>query len=132
MQIVRITLEGVTAVLTGPNWEPGVWLGGKCIVQEVSDTILVPPGEPFEIDIKEARRLLRYWGGTILTEPAPLVLVEAIKAHDEELARRSYGPSTPHPGEEPDSGPHLGVRHGSRSQLRPSGAIFEIHHGRVE
>jgi hypothetical protein len=110
--LVKITLEGTTAVLTGPNWEPGVWLNGKCIVQEVSDTIMVPPGEPFEISIVEARRLLRHWGGTILIEPAPLILVEALRAHDDEVAR-SFGPSVPSHDDPP---PRVGP-------------VFEVHHG---
>jgi hypothetical protein len=49
------------------------------------------------MDIKEARRLLRQHGGAILAEPAPLALVEALKAHDEELALRpilSRAPTT--------------------------------------
>jgi hypothetical protein len=131
MQMVKITLEGTTAIMNGPGWEPGVFLNGKCIVPEVSDQIWIAPGEPFEIDLKEARRLLRYWGGTILTEPAPPALVEALKAHDEEFSR-SFGPAVPSHDDPPCDGPHLGARHSSRSQLRPSGAIFEIHHGRVE
>jgi hypothetical protein len=112
MQMVKISLDGVTAQMNGPTWEPGVWLNGKCICQEISDTILVPPGEPFEIDIKEARRLLRQHGGTILTEPAPLALVEALKAHDEELARRCppYIPRTDDPP--PRVGPVFETRHG--------------------
>jgi hypothetical protein len=112
MQIVKISLDGVTAILNGPNWEPFVWVAGKCIVQEVSDTVWVPPGEPFEIDIKEARRLLRQHGGAILTEPAPLALVEALKAHDEELARRCP-PYIPRPDDPPPRvGPVSVVRHG--------------------
>jgi hypothetical protein len=129
--LVKITLEGTTVQMRGPNFEAGVWLGAKCISQEISDTIMVPPGEPFEVSITEAKRLLRHWGGTILTEPAPLILVEALKAHDEDLARRSFGPAIPR-DDPPSDGPHLGVRHSSSSQLRPSGAIFETHHGRVE
>jgi hypothetical protein len=130
MQIMKISLDGVTAVLTGPNWEPGVWLNGKCICPEVSDPIFVPPGEPFEIDLKEARRLLRQHGGTILTEPPPPELVEAIKAHDDELARGSP-PYIPSPDDPPSSEPGLGVRHGSRSQLQLRGPVFEVHHGRL-
>jgi hypothetical protein len=112
MQMVKISLDGVTTQMNGPNWEPSVWLGGKCIVQEVSDTILIPPGEVFEVDLKEARRLLKLFGGTIHTEPPPPELVEAIKAHDEELARRCP-PYIPRPDDPPPRvGPVSEVHHG--------------------
>jgi hypothetical protein len=114
MQMVRITLEGTTVHQNGPGWEPGVWLGAKCIVPEVKDIIMIPPGEPFDVSIVEAKRLLRQWGGSIVTDPPPPILVEALKAHDDAIAR-SFGPAIPR-----DDPP------------RPSGAIFEIHHGRVE
>jgi hypothetical protein len=110
--LVKIALSDRTIQTNGPNWQPGTWLNGRCICPEVSDTVLIAPGEPYECDVKEACRLLRQFSGTILTEPAPLALVEAVRAHDEELARRSP-PYIPRPDDPPPRvGPVFENRHG--------------------
>jgi len=69
-------------------WEPAEWINGKLISPEVSDTIAIPPGEPYECTIDEAVGLLRVKEGQVVSEPAPQACLDAIAAYDREQAAK--------------------------------------------
>jgi hypothetical protein len=62
MQKVSIKLSNATIQTNGPLWEPAEWLGTKCSSPEVTDTVMIPPGTPYECTVDEACGLLRRWG----------------------------------------------------------------------
>ncbi len=109
-EMVKITVLGTCIQQHGPNWQPGVWVNGRCIEPEIPDKVVFLPGEPFEVSLAEAVRLLRSRGGTIVTEPPPPELLEALAAHDE----------TAHPPQiEGQPGPEV-----------KSAKVCEVHHPR--
>jgi hypothetical protein len=88
MQKVSIKLSNATIQTNGPRWEPAEWLNGKCIFEGVSDTVMIPPGQPYECTVDEACRLLRRWGGEIVSENPPQSCLDAIAAYDKEQAAK--------------------------------------------
>jgi len=96
IQKVTIKLANVTIQTNGPLWQAGEWLNGKCISPEVSDIIMIPPGEPYECSVDDACKLLRKFGGQVVTEPAPQACLDAIAAYDKEQAAK-YPPYVPRP-----------------------------------
>jgi hypothetical protein len=96
MQKVTIKLANVTIHQHGPLWEQAEWINGKLISPEVSDTIAIPPGEPYECTIDEAVKLLRKKQGEVVSEPAPQACLDAIAAYDAEQAAR-FPPYVPRP-----------------------------------
>jgi hypothetical protein len=88
MQKVTIKLANVTIHQHGPLWEPAEWINGKLISPEVSDTIPIPPGEPYECLVSEAVGLLRTKQGEVVSEKPPQACLDAIAAYDREQAAK--------------------------------------------
>jgi hypothetical protein len=88
MQKVIIKLANTTIQTHGPRWDPPEWLNGKLIYEGVSDTVYIPPGEPYECTVDEAVGLLRVKECQVVSEPAPQACLDAIAAYDREQAAK--------------------------------------------
>ncbi len=94
IEYVTIRLFGVTTHVPTEKFEPGIAIGDRWIERgnqsiETGGIRAVPPGEPFEVEVAEAERLLSRFPGEICSPNPPASVVSAKKNFDEAKAAES-------------------------------------------